>query len=62
MGEGFAPELITVQPLTRGNGNHSGSTVSLGGGRCGGRGGTFEIFLYNEVGGREFQKVIKHVA
>ena len=28
MGEGFTPELVTVQPLTRGTGNHGGLTVS----------------------------------
>ena len=37
MGEGFAPELVTVQPLTRGTGNHGGPTVSSSGG--GGMGG-----------------------
>jgi hypothetical protein len=31
MGEGFAPELVTVQPLTRGTGNRNGPTVSSGG-------------------------------
>ena len=32
MGEGSKPELVTVPPLTRGTGNHSGPTVSSGGG------------------------------
>ena len=31
MGEGSKPELVTVTPLTRGTGNHSGPTVSSGG-------------------------------
>ena len=31
MEEGFAPELVTVTPLTRGTGNQSGPTVSSGG-------------------------------
>jgi hypothetical protein len=31
MGEGFAPELVTVTPLTRGTGNTNGPTVSSGG-------------------------------
>ena len=31
MEEGFAPELVTVTPLTRGTGNQSGRTVSSGG-------------------------------
>jgi hypothetical protein len=31
MGEGFAPELVTVTPLTRGTGNQSGPTVGSGG-------------------------------
>ena len=35
MGEGFQPELVTVQSLTRGTGNHSGPTVSSGGGFVG---------------------------
>jgi hypothetical protein len=28
MGEGFTPELVTVQPLIRGTGNRGGPTVS----------------------------------
>jgi hypothetical protein len=36
MGEGFKPELVTVTPLTRGTGNHTGPTVSSGGSRGGG--------------------------
>ena len=32
MGEGFKPELVTVTPLTRGTGNHSGPTLGGGGG------------------------------
>ena len=60
MGEGFKPELVTVTPLTRGTGNHTGPTVSSGGSRGGSR--PLEIHLHNEVGGREFQTVIKKVA
>ena len=44
MGEGFQPELVTVQSLTRGTGNHSGPTVSSGGG-SGGR--PLEIHTHN---------------
>jgi hypothetical protein len=36
MGEGFKPELVTVQPLTRGTGNHTGPTVSSSFGNGGG--------------------------
>lgn len=62
MGEGFGKELVTVQPLTRGTGNHIGPTVSSGGGA--GSGGTkmVEIHIHNEMGGREVSKVIKKVA
>jgi hypothetical protein len=60
MGEGFKPELVTVQPLTRGQ---ETITVQL-----------YlrllvdqqvrpiEIHLHNEIGGREFQRVVKKVA
>ena len=58
MDEGFLPELVTVQPLTIGTGNHQGPTVSSSGGRRGSR-GMVEIHLHNEVGGREFQRIIK---
>ena len=37
MGEGSKKELVTVTPLTRGTGNHTGPTVSSG--TDGGRGG-----------------------
>jgi hypothetical protein len=51
---------VTVQPLTRGTGNHGGPTVSS---TSGGRGrGPIEIHLHNEVVGREFQRVVKKVA
>lgn len=51
---------MTVQPLTRGTGNHGGPTVSS---TSGGRGGgPIEIHLHNEVVGREFQRVVKKVA
>jgi hypothetical protein len=61
MGEGFAPELVTVTPLTRGTGNHHGPTVSssLGGG---GGGRPIEIHVHNEMNGREFSRFIKKVA
>jgi hypothetical protein len=60
---GFPPALVTVIPLTRGTGNHSGPTVSSGGGA--GRGGSnrpIEIHIHNEVGGREVNRYIKKVA
>ena len=62
MGEGFSPELVTVTPLTRGTGNHSGPTVSSGRGFGGSGFRPIEIHLHNEVCGREFQRVIKKVA
>jgi hypothetical protein len=61
MGEGFAPELVTVQPLTRGTGNTHAPTVSSGG-KGGGDSRPIEIHLHNELGGREVQRVIKKVA
>jgi len=61
MGEGSKPELVTVTPLTRGTGNHSGPTVSSGGGRSGGS-KSIEIHIHNEMGGREINRVIKKVA
>jgi hypothetical protein len=60
MGEGFKPELVTVQPLTRGTGNHSGPTVSSGG--FGGSSRPIEIHVHNEINGREIQRIIKRVA
>jgi hypothetical protein len=60
MGEGFAPELVTVQPLTRRTGNHGGPTVSSSSGGGGSR--MAEIHIHVEVGGREYQKIIKQVA
>ena len=35
MGKGFQAELVTVQPLTRGTGNHRWPAVSSGGGSSG---------------------------
>ena len=62
MGEAFKPELVTVQPLTRGTGNHGGPTVSSspGGGGSGGR--AIEIHVHNEINGREIQRIIRKVA
>jgi hypothetical protein len=62
MGEGFKEELMTVQPLTRGTGNHGGPTVSSSDGTGGGSGRPIEIHLHNEIGGREIQRIIKKVA
>jgi hypothetical protein len=62
MGEGFAPELVTVQPLTRGTGNHGGPTVSSsggGGGMGGNRSITIEVpvIIDNRIFGRAVKKV-----
>jgi hypothetical protein len=62
MGEGFKPELVTVQPLTRGTGNHNGPTVSSSGFSGSGNNRPIEIHVHNEIGGREFQRIIKKVA
>ena len=59
MGEEFKPELVTVTPLTRGTGNHTGPTLSSG---SRGSSRPLEIHIHNEGGGREFQTVIKKVA
>ena len=61
MGEGFKPELLTVQPLTRGTGNHGSPTVSssqIGGGNN----RPIEIHVHNEINGREIQRIVKRVA
>ena len=52
---------MTVQPLTRGTGNHSGPTVSSGGGGTGSS-RPIVIHVHNELGGREVQRIIKKVA
>lgn len=60
MGEGFKPELVTVQPLTRGTGNHGGPTVSSSGGGGGGnRIITIEVpvIIDNRVFGRAVKKI-----
>jgi hypothetical protein len=57
MGEGFKPELVTVQPLTRGIANHTGPTVSSGGGRDG-NSRPIEIHVHNEMDGREIQRIV----
>ncbi len=58
MGEDFRLELVTVQPLTRGTGNHSGPTVSSGGSRGGSRMLTIEVpvTIDGRVFGRELSK------
>jgi hypothetical protein len=60
MGEGFKPELVTVQPLTRGTGNHGGPTVSAGGGGGGGRPVIIENIIM--IDGRVIDKRIRKVA
>lgn len=62
MKEEFLSELVTVQPLTRGTGNHSGPTVSSTPGSLGGKGRPIEIHVHNEINGREIQRIIKKVA
>ena len=59
MGEGFAPELVTVQPLTRGTGNHGGPTVSSQSGGGGSRPVVIEniIVLDGHVIDRRIRKV-----
>jgi hypothetical protein len=51
---GFNSKLVTIQPLTRGTGNHGGPTVSSGIG-AGGNNRPIEIHVHNKIGGREFQ-------
>ncbi|HEU5461712.1 MAG TPA: hypothetical protein VFU79_05525 [Nitrososphaeraceae archaeon] len=59
MGEGFKPELVTVQPLTRGTGNHGGPSVSSSG-----RGSSRPIVIENIImlDGRVIDKRIRKVA
>lgn len=63
MGEGFKPELVTVQPLTRGIGNQGGPTVSSTGGGIGG-GGNKIIMIEVPVilNNREFGRAVKKVS
>ena len=60
MSEGFAPELVTVQPLTRGTANHSGPTVSSGGSFGGSRPIVIENIITLE--GNVIDKRIRQVA
>jgi hypothetical protein len=62
MGEGFAPELVTVTPLTRGTGNHHGPTVSNSGLGGGGSGRPIIIKVHNILDGRELGRFVKKVA
>jgi hypothetical protein len=61
MGEGGAPELVTIQPLTRGTGNHGGPTVLFGIGDAGGGVKPSEIHVQSEINGGEIQRIIKKV-
>lgn len=62
MGEGFKPELVTVQPLTRGTGN-TNSLVRAGGG-LGGSGSNRPIIIENIItlDGKVIDKRIRQVA
>ena len=61
MGEGSKKELVTVTPLTRGTGNHSGPTVSSGKGH-GGSGRPIVIENIITLDGRIIDKRIRQVA
>ena len=60
MGEGSKPELVTVQPLTRGTGNQSGPTVSSGGRLGGSRPIVIEniITLDGQIKDKRIRKVV----
>ena len=62
MGKDFRPELVTVQPLTRGTGNHSGPTVSSS--DRSGRGSSGEIVnnITVVLDGRVLQKFVEKTA
>ena len=60
MGEDFRPELVTVQPLTRGTWNQSVPTVSSGG-RFGGSGPTV-LEKYNYIRRTNHRQKNKKVA
>jgi hypothetical protein len=61
MGEGSKPELVTVTPLTRGTGNHTGPTVSSS---SGGGGSSRPIVIENIItlDGQVIDKKIRKVA
>lgn len=60
MGESFRPELVTVTPLTRGTGNHSGPTVQSGRGMGGG--GSVTINNIITLDGRQIAQFVRKVA
>jgi hypothetical protein len=62
MSEDFRPELVTVQPITRGTGNHSGPTVSSTPGGLRRNSSPIDIHVHNELNGRERQRIIKKFA
>ena len=62
MGEGGVKELVTVTPLTKGTGNHTGPTVSSGGGGRGGSGRPIIIENIIMLDGHVIDKRIKKVA
>jgi hypothetical protein len=61
MGEGSKPELVTVTPMTRGTGNHTGPTISSGGSRGGSR-GEVTINILVIVHEREIARISKKFA
>ena len=60
MGEGFNPELVTVTPLTRGTGNHTGPTV--GSTPMGGGGGSVVNNITVVLDGRVIQRFVEKTA
>jgi hypothetical protein len=54
----FAPELVTVTPLTRGTGNHNGPTVSSDGLK-GSSNRPIVIEVHNILDGREIRRFVK---
>ena len=62
MGEGFAPELVTVQPLTMGTGNHQGPTVSSSSGGGGESSRPIIIEIPVVIGKRVFGRAVKQLS
>lgn len=62
MGEGFRPELVTVQPLTRGTGNHGGPTVSSSVGGGGGPQRDIIVPITVVLDSRVIQRFVEKVA
>ena len=62
MGEGFKPEMVTVQPLTRGTGNTNAPTVSADSGGRGGGSAPTTLIIPVIINEREIARIVKKVA